>query len=164
MRNAIVGPPVEAEGRTFETTITNAGEFCAMLDGECISNKTLDGLQTKLSMLLRRAVVRIAIPVTRLVEGSHTRPQLVNGVLTGLHRANGNPLFKSDGGATEQLTYYGSSGVLERLTPEQHEEFFKLHAELGAASLAMRDFKHAHERNPKTLIKEAWGEKATKED
>lgn len=153
------GPKLEVEGRKFETHIDNSGEFYTYLDGESITSPTFEGLKTKLVKMLRRETVRIAVPVTRMIDESSSA-KLVDGELTGLHRANNNPLFKSVGGATEQLTYYGNNSIMERLTEAQHEEFYSLRDELRDATSAMHKFKQKHGRNPKQLIMEAWGEKA----
>lgn len=157
------GPKLEVEGRKFETYIDNSGEFYTYLEGESITSPTFEGLRTKLVKMLRRETVRIAVPVTRILD-ENSNAKLIDGELTGMHRANGNPLFKAVTGGTEQLTYYGGNNIMVRLTETQHEEFYRLRDELRDATSAMSKFKQKHGRNPKTLITEAWGELADKKE
>lgn len=136
-----------------------SGLFTASVAGDHFSAKTKDELLTKLTGAVKKTRVKINVPLTiidrvgRTVSPGFGRSSWMtydpgvgheHVVLVGTHAATGRLLLrKEDGTKLESDRFgYGSRGgtLCRRLTPEEAEQYTKLHTEHERARKAYEKF------------------------
>lgn len=113
------------KGKKFEIHVGDDGRFFSVDDGSRTEADTLAGLKTKLASGMRRAAVKVEIPVVWWNNG-----KLKRGMFTGIHARNQNLLLREDDGKSEQISSWEGS---KKYFPPEHAEQL---AELSAASVA----------------------------
>jgi hypothetical protein len=110
--------------------------FETELDGQPLSSESWEGLVTKVAKAVRKSSVKISIPFSKLEEAAAgCGARVRNGLVTGIHGANGNLLVKWDDGKSEQARSFGSVSYVRRLSAAEARE---LVSAANAAFLAQR--------------------------
>jgi hypothetical protein len=171
-------------GRKGGTNVTikadaRTGWFTANVAGDHYSAKTKDELLTKLAGAIKKTRVRISVPLTiigtvaRVVKagvGSYRSWTTYDpgvgyqhAVLVGTHASTGALLLrKEDGSKFERDRWGGRDGTLcRRLTPEEVEQYIKLHTEYERARKAYEKFEARVEiKDPEKFVNKKLAEAA----
>lgn len=128
---------VDIDGRKIQVYVASDGKFTAELEGANLRDASLDGLVAKLRKQVR--VARAAIPISMIEDWGWSRsggPKITDGVLTGVHGGNGNPLVKRDGDTRSGYQPYAQN-IYRRLTKDEKAEYTRLDAARSAAAKAV---------------------------
>jgi hypothetical protein len=128
------GPSFEVHGTKWETEIDAHGIFYGTLEGTetTIYETTLEAVKSKASDIARKRKAKLNVEFTSITDAGYVR----DGVVTGLHSANGNMLVTWDDGTKEQHTSTYGATEFPRLTREQADEAAKLKRDLNDAQKA----------------------------
>ncbi len=158
-----------------------SGLFTATVAGDHYSAKTKDELLTKLAGAVKKTRARINVPLTmigrvaRVVKagvGSYRSwttydPGVgyMHVTLIGTHAATGRLLLRKEDGSKleeDRFGYHNDDAALcRRLTPEEAEQYVKLHTEKLRAEKAFEKFKSRVEiRDPEKFVAKKLAEAA----
>lgn len=150
-----VGTVVGKDGREVQLFVTESGQWVAEIeDGKVVTAWQRSELVDQINKLTKRKIVKVSVPVTKVVrkagyEGGGIARR--DGVLTGIHSANDNPLvtWKLSGREVKEQITDGALGkrdgrYFELLTKEQGNELAKLMDAVVAANNAYRAFVDEH--------------------
>jgi hypothetical protein len=150
---------IEIDGQKFKVDVTDDGMFRALHDGDPISAQTYADLSDKLRKRLRRAKVRLALPVTLLgvtmappptrerswMPDKPLRPAqaTVDAVITGIHAQNRDVLIDLPDGTKHRASGYAHRNegtIARRLTPEEAATYVQLAKAADEADTALAAF------------------------
>lgn len=117
-------------GINFEIEIDPGGLFFCKVDGDTISDVTLDGLKKKLMEHSRTKQKGISIPFVMWQEGDYDaeKGKVVKGVCVGVHAGNDNLMVRLGGGAIEQFSHWrGNTKVFPPECADKLKELRQAH-------------------------------------
>lgn len=145
----------EAEIKEYKgvvISVRESGNFFATVAGEYVYDTTLAGLEKELDKRLKKAKVKVALPVSQLgriwSESPYQRGRWVSGLgvrhltLTGIHGGTQRVLAVDDKtGEPEQLGRYSDeTRIVRRLTDAEIEEYVQVETASRKAEKALRAF------------------------
>lgn len=137
----------------FDVFVDEYGQFHTDCKGQPLVSDTLDKLKERLTVAVRKAAVKLAIPVTRLVS-KYGKTFYEAGVLTGIHAGTSRVLYRGEISGPEQIEGY-VAGVFQPLSPEQIADHTKLRQASADAQRALGEWEEAYRLNPRKAVTEA---------
>jgi hypothetical protein len=136
---------LEVDGKKIGISVSERGEFTAVLDGEPYKADTMEKLKEKLVRSRRRASVRITIPATLALASRRFNSDgetLKDIEVTGIHRRNRNILFKyADSGKAGDTSY--NDTILKRLDEASTAKYLQLQKAMQDSKAAFEAYKTA---------------------